>query len=65
VGRVSQALFTFEYNASAQLVRGVYLPVTLTCASTYCVLKRPWAAYFELTWERGDPVHIGTALGGF
>jgi hypothetical protein len=35
------------------------------CASTYCVLERPWAAYFGLTWERGDPVHIGTALGGF
>src|SRR5438093_6338375 len=67
VGRVSEALFTFEYSASARLVRGVYLPVTLTvedrtsslvirvdCASTYCVLERPWAAYFGLTWEHGD-----------
>ena len=25
----------------------------------------PWAAYFGLTWESGDPVHIGTAVGGF
>jgi hypothetical protein len=78
VGRVSEALFTFEYSAAARLVRGVYLPVTLTvedhttslvirvdCASTYCVLERPWAAYFGLTWERGDPIHIGTAMGGF
>src|SRR2546428_8034037 len=30
VGRVSEAPFTFEYSASARLVRGVYLPVTLT-----------------------------------
>jgi hypothetical protein len=54
VGRVSEASFTFAYSASALLVRGVYLPVTLTvadrttalvirvdCASTYCVLERP------------------------
>ena len=78
MGRVSETSFTFEYSASARLVRGVYLPVTLTvndrttalvirvdCASTYCVLERPWAAYFGLTWESGDPVHIGTAVGGF
>src|SRR4051812_20227035 len=65
VGRVSEVTFTFEYSAAARLVRGVYLPVTLTvedrttslviridCASTYCVLERPWAAYFGLTWER-------------
>ena len=75
---MSETSFTFEYGASARLVRGVYLPVTLTvedrttalviraeCASTYCVLERPWAAYFGLTWESGDPVHIGTAGGGF
>jgi hypothetical protein len=75
---VSETPFTFEYGAAARLVRGVYLPVTLTvedrttslvirvdCASTYCVLERPWAAYFGLTWESGDPVHIGTAVGGF
>jgi hypothetical protein len=30
MGRVSEATFTFEYSASARLVRGVYLPVTLT-----------------------------------
>ena len=78
MGRVSETPFTFEYGVSARLVRGVYLPVTLTvedhttglvirvdCASTYCVLERPWAAYFGLTWESGDPVHIGTAVGGF
>jgi hypothetical protein len=78
VGRVSETPFTFEYSASAQLVRGVYLPVTLTvedrttslvirvdCASTYCVLERPWAAYFGLIWEQGDSVQIGTAMGGF
>jgi len=78
VGRVSETPFTFEYGAATRLVRGVYLPVTLTvedrttalvirvdCASTYCVLERPWAAYFGLTWESGDPVHIGTAVGGF
>jgi hypothetical protein len=75
---VSEIPFTFEYSALARLVRGVYLPVTLTvedrttslvirvdCASTYCVLERPWAAYFGLTRESGDPVHIGTAVGGF
>ena len=75
---MSELPFTFESSASAQLVRGVYLPVTLTvedrttslvirvdCASTYCVLERPWAAYFGLTWESGEPVHIGTAVGGF
>jgi hypothetical protein len=75
---VSEPSFTFEYSASARLVRGVYLPVTLPvadrttalvirvdCASTYCILERPWAAYFGLTWESGDPVYIGTAGGGF
>ena len=75
---MSEIPFTFEYSASARLVRGVYLPVTLTvedrttslvirvdCASTYCVLERPWASYFGSTWESGDPVHIGTAVGGF
>jgi hypothetical protein len=78
VGRVSESPFTFEDSASARLVRGVSLPVTLTvedrttflvirldCASTYCVLERPWASYFGLMWESGDPVHIGTAVGGF
>ncbi len=30
MGRVSEATFTFEYSASARLVCGVYLPVTLT-----------------------------------
>ena len=79
MGRVSETSFTFEYGASARLVRGVYfLVVTLTvddrttalvirvdCASTHCVLERPWAAHFGLTWESGDPVHIGTAVGGF
>jgi hypothetical protein len=75
---VSEIPFTFEYSASARLVRGVYLPVTLTvedrttslvirvdCASTYCVLERPWAEYFGLTWDSGDLIHIGTAVGGF
>ena len=33
--------------------------------SPYCVLERPWAEYFGLTWESGDPLHIGTAVGGF
>ncbi len=75
---MSETTFTFDYSADARHVRGVYLPVTLTvhaqpahlilrvdCASTYCVLERPWAAYFGLTWEGGDPVRIGTATGGF
>jgi hypothetical protein len=78
VGRVSEAAFTFEYSLYSHRVRGIYLPVTLTvgdrtahlvvrvdCASTYCVLERPWAEYFGLTWDSGDPVHIGTAVGGF
>jgi len=30
VGCVSEPPFTFEYSASARLVRGVYLPITLT-----------------------------------
>jgi len=30
VERVSEAPSTFEYSAAARLVRGVYLPVTLT-----------------------------------
>jgi hypothetical protein len=75
---VSEFLLTFEYSASARLIRGVYLPVTLTvedrttslvirvdCASTYCVLERPWAEYFGLTWDSGELIHIGTAVGGF
>src|SRR5262249_47157048 len=78
VGQVSDTTFTFEYSAYTRHVRGVYLPVTFTvgersthlilrvdCAATYGVLERPWAAYFGLTWEQGDPVHIGTAVGGF
>jgi len=78
VGRVSNPIFTFDYSPYARRVRGVYVPVTLSvadrathlivrvdCASTYCVLERPWAAYFGLTWDRGDPIHIGTAVGGF
>ena len=75
---MSEAAFTFEYSAYTRRVRGVYLPVILTvgdqvahlvvrvdCASTYCVLERPWAEYFGLTWDSGDPLHIGTAVGGF
>ena len=75
---MSEASFTFEYSASARLVRGVYLPVMLTvadrttalvirvdCASTSCILERPWAAYCGRTWESGDPVFIGAAVGGF
>jgi hypothetical protein len=78
VGRVSEAAFTFEYSLYSQRVRGVYLPVTLTggdraahlvvrvdCASTYCILERPWAEYFGLTWDSGDLIYIGTAVGGF
>jgi hypothetical protein len=78
VGRVSDATFTFEYSLYTRRVRGVYLPVTLTvgdrtahlvvrvdCASTYCVLERPWAHYFGLAWDSGDPIYIGTAVGGF
>ena len=78
MGRVSETTFTFEYSAYARRVRGVYLPITLTagghtahlvvrvdCASTYCVLERPWAEYFGLSWESGDLIHIGTAVGGF
>lgn len=62
MGRVTEIPFMFEYSASARLVHSVYLPVTLTvedrtislvlrvdCASTYCVLERPWASYFGLT----------------
>lgn len=71
-------MFTFDYSSYARRVRGVYMPVILSvadrtahlivrvdCASTYCVLERPWAAYFGLTWDSGDPIHIGTAVGGF
>jgi len=78
VGRVSQSTYTFNYSLYARRVCGVYLPVTLTvgdrtaslilrldCASTYCVLERPWADYFGLAWESGEPVRIGTAMGGF
>jgi hypothetical protein len=78
VGRVSEAVFTFEYSAYTRRVREVYVPVTLRveeraahlvvrvdCASTYCVLERPWADYFGLPWDSGDPLHIGTAVGGF
>ena len=75
---MSEATFTFEYSAYTRRVRGVYLPDTLRmenrpahlvvcvdCASTYCVLERPWTDYFGLMWDSGDPVHIGTAVGGF
>jgi hypothetical protein len=78
VGRVSDPIFTFDYSPYTSHIRGVYLPVTLAvanhaahliirvdCASTYCVLERPWATYFGLTWDSGDPIHIGTAVGGF
>jgi len=78
MGRVSEPAFTFDYSAPARHVRGVYLPVTLASgvrqthiilrvdsAATYCVLERPWAFYFGLTWDEGDPVAIGTAVGGF
>jgi hypothetical protein len=37
----------------------------MDCASTYGVLERPWADYCGLTWDSGDSVHIGTAVGGF
>ena len=75
---MSDATFTFEYSAYARHARGIYLPVPLTvgarttslvlwvdCAATYCVLERPWAAYFGLTWESGSPISIGIAVGGF
>jgi hypothetical protein len=75
---VSAHTFAFDYSAAARHVRGVYLPVTLAVgprqahlllrvdsAATYCVPERPWAAYFGLTWDEGDPVSIGTAVGGF
>lgn len=78
VGRVSGASFPFDYSPYARRVRGVYVPVTLSvadraahlivrvdCASTYCVLERPWAGYFGFTWASGDPIYIGTAVGGF
>jgi hypothetical protein len=78
VGRVSEATFTFEYSLYSRRVRGIYLPVILTVvdrvahlivrvdsASTYCILERPWADYFGLTWDSGDPIRIGTAVGGF
>jgi len=68
---VSEAAFTFEYSLYSHRVRGVSLPVALTagdraahlvvrvdCASTYCVLERPWAEYFGLTWDSGDLVHM-------
>ena len=71
VRRVSETTFTFEYSAYTRRVRAVYLPVTLTagshtahlvmrvdCASTYCVLERPWAEYFELSWESRDLIHV-------
>jgi hypothetical protein len=76
VGRVSEVVFTFKYSLYSHRVRGVYIPVTLTvgdraahlvvrvdCASTYCVLERPWAEYFGLMWDSGDLIHIGTAVG--
>jgi hypothetical protein len=75
---VSEPSFAFDYSAPARHVRGVYLPVTLASgaqqthvmlrvdsAATYCVLERPWAAYFGLIWDEGNPVSIGTAVGGF
>ncbi|MBM3227089.1 MAG: hypothetical protein FJZ47_25255 [Candidatus Tectomicrobia bacterium] len=75
---MSEPSFTFDYSAHARHVRGVYLPATLALgvqqahvvlrvdsAATYCVLERPWAAYFGLTWDDGDSVSIGTAVGGF
>jgi hypothetical protein len=75
---VSEPAFPFDYSAPARHVRGVYLPVTLASgarqthvvlrvdsAATYCVLERPWAVYFGLTWDDGDPISIGTAVGGF
>jgi hypothetical protein len=78
VATVSEVSFAYDYGADARRVRGVYLPVALMvdnlstqlivrvdCASTYCVLERPWATHFGLTWEAGDPVRIGTATGGF
>ena len=76
---MSEAAFTFEYSLYSRRGRGVYLPVTLTagnlaahlvvrvdCASTYCVLGRPWAEYFGLAWDSGDPSYISAwQLGGF
>lgn len=56
----------------------MYLPVTINArdnianlvlrvdsASTYCVLERPWADYFNLSWGSGDSIRIGTVIGGF
>jgi hypothetical protein len=78
VAAVSESIFTYNYSPDATRVRGIYLPVELRvderitqlvlrvdCASTYCVLERPWATYFGLHWEAGDAVWIGTATGGF
>ena len=75
---VSESAFVYDYAPDATRVRGVYLPVALQveerrtqvvlrvdCASTHCVLERPWATYFGLQWEAGDAVRIGTATGGF
>jgi hypothetical protein len=45
--------------------RTAHLVVRVDCASTYCVIERPWADYFGLTWDSGDLLHIGTAVGGF
>lgn len=78
MGSVSESTFTFNYSLYARHMRGIYLPATLSvgditasliirldCASTYCVLERSWADYFGLTWESGEPVRIGTVMGGF
>jgi len=75
---VENALFTFNYSSYSRRLRGVYLPLTITAetnaanlilrvdsASTYCVLERSWADYFNLSWEDGDPIRIGTVTGGF
>lgn len=75
---MSESAFTYYYGLDATRVRGIYLPAELRvderitqlvlrvdCASTYCVLERPWAAYLGLQWEAGDAIRIGTATGGF
>jgi hypothetical protein len=45
--------------------RQTHVILWVDSAATYCVLERPWATYFGLSWESGDPIHIGTAVGEF
>lgn len=75
---MQKPIFTFNYSSYSRRLRGVYLPVTVTSgdnatsmvlrvdsASTYCVLERSWADYFNLEWESGDSMRIVTVIGGF